>query len=546
MGLIRSAGPWAFFSGALAVLLLSLATYAYLRHSKLNGLIVDLQSKRSETAELAAKELGQMGSDTVRYLIPVIKTMDSESRSYAAKALREIDSAVPALLKLLQNEDVVVRVAAVEVLGKIGSVATDSVPALIEALKDENSTVRNSVKIALGEIRDPRAIEPLIETFKDRSYSVVVIGDPAVESLAKIGTPALPSLRTALRDPEPIVRESCARVLGKMGAAAKDSVPELIVALNDADERVNTSAKFALGDIGDERAVEPLIQALSGESSTEGATVIALGRIGEAAVDPLRAKLKAPRDKIRILAVAALGRIGPRASAAVPDLISLIKDPAHDVRSQVIVALGRIQDYRAVPFLIALINEDRHVEGAIAALGEIGPSAKEALPLFIELSWNENDSYRTGAINARKKISPESMSEIILDEQEYARLGSVISKVEVLDPTRAEDSPEIRVTFAWMLRDRKPGDICSIVFIDKRYKSDVPQDPFDGGYEDKFNAGHSTQLSDTLLNFSRYSQGTFDWGVKVTACRDAGQRCEKTGSCVGRVFRSNIGTFSLD
>jgi HEAT repeat protein len=74
------------------------------------------------------------------------------------------------------------------------------------------------------------------------------------ESLGQIGEPAVPALRQALADQNPMVRVEACRALGYMGAKAKDAVTELTVALNDSEEAVQFEAARALGDIGEASA----------------------------------------------------------------------------------------------------------------------------------------------------------------------------------------------------------------------------------------------------------------------------------------------------
>lgn len=78
----------------------------------------------------------------------------------------------------------------------------------------------------------------------------------------------------------------------------KRGVRQLIVALKDRHAAVRRGAAEALGDVGDQIAVEPLISALNdGDFETRLQAIIALGKIGDArAVEPLIAKLKDDRD----------------------------------------------------------------------------------------------------------------------------------------------------------------------------------------------------------------------------------------------------------
>jgi hypothetical protein len=74
------------------------------------------------------------------------------------------------------------------------------------------------------------------------------------ESLGQIGEPAVPALKQALTDQNPMVRVEACRALGYMGAKAQGAVLELTSALNDSEEAVQLEAARALGDIGEASA----------------------------------------------------------------------------------------------------------------------------------------------------------------------------------------------------------------------------------------------------------------------------------------------------
>src|SRR4029453_11359647 len=57
-------------------------------------------------------------------------------------------------------------------------------------------------------------------------------------------------LTVTLKGEKVAERAAAARILGEMGAAAKDAVPDLQAALADADKEVRRSAARSLGDIG--------------------------------------------------------------------------------------------------------------------------------------------------------------------------------------------------------------------------------------------------------------------------------------------------------
>ena len=59
---------------------------------------------------------------------------------------------MPALIQLLDDESLVVRVNAIEALGDIGAEAKQAVPMLTQALEDKFSAIRDSAEVALRQI----------------------------------------------------------------------------------------------------------------------------------------------------------------------------------------------------------------------------------------------------------------------------------------------------------------------------------------------------------------------------------------------------------
>jgi len=105
------------------------------------------------------------------------------------------------------------------------------------------------------------------------------------------------------------VRQAAAESLGELGDTR--AVEPLIVALEDSDSLVRHRAAEALGKLGDKRAVEPLIIALQGKNvEVRCAAARALGEIWDArAVDPLIAVLQDEDVEVRRAATRALGEI---------------------------------------------------------------------------------------------------------------------------------------------------------------------------------------------------------------------------------------------
>src|SRR3712207_5375447 len=126
-------------------------------------------------------------------------------------------------------------------------------------------------------------VAPLIEKLTDNDFRV---RHDAADAIAKIGSPAVPFLITALKSENQQVRWRAASALGEIGAEASAAVPALMVTLQDEDEYIRRISAYALGKIGPEAsaAVPILIDALQDEDRNLRIVVAyALGKIGSEA-----------------------------------------------------------------------------------------------------------------------------------------------------------------------------------------------------------------------------------------------------------------------
>lgn len=123
-----------------------------------------------------------------------------------------------------------------------------------------------------------------------------------------------------------------------------DEVDDLILGLKDSDSEVRASAAIDLGEIGDSRAVDSLIQALKDDkdSYVRNKAAEALGKIGDAqAVDPLIKALKDKEWMVRSGAAWALGKIGD--ARAFDPLTAAQKDEDPRVQAEAAKALENIE-----------------------------------------------------------------------------------------------------------------------------------------------------------------------------------------------------------
>ena len=135
-----------------------------------------------------------------------------------------------------------------------------SIDELIELLNDKDDFVVEDV-IGELELRKDESLDPLIEALSSRKKSIRL---HAATLLGAINDPkAIPALIETLRDNNKLVRREASTALSRMGEPAVDP---LIDILGDEDWRVRGAAAWALGNIGDERAIPELEKLLDDES----------------------------------------------------------------------------------------------------------------------------------------------------------------------------------------------------------------------------------------------------------------------------------------
>jgi HEAT repeat protein len=258
-------------------------------------LLTALKDENSEVRLAAARALGEIGDpQAVEPLLAALKDQHSSVRRAAAEALgrisdvRAVESLPAALKNALKDEDRDVRRAAAKALAQ----QIKGVEYLMSALTDRPWMAREAAAEMLGEIKDPRAVEPLRAVLKDEEGSV---RRAAVKALVQIkGMEHLIAgidfeLSVAvLQYGDAEKQQAAARALGR--SQDPRAVEPLLAALKDYDyyslkdygyysQAVRQAAAEALGTLGDQKAVQPLTALLTDRRSNEEAAhaLVALG-----------------------------------------------------------------------------------------------------------------------------------------------------------------------------------------------------------------------------------------------------------------------------
>ena len=306
----------------------------------------------------AAQALGHIGDS--RAVLPLVAELhdlgadDHHMRQYAATALGHIGQ---------QQEDA-------KVIGQIAQ-------ALETALDDKNMSVKQAAAEGLIRIDAQQGntelgiqlTELLLSTFSNKGYGYVKGASQKVfridtfwkeakitlQLVARVGVPAINPLFTALQSDAPISTRAGAMIsLAGLSLRNDDAsflaqvIELLITALKDSDNHVASAARFALAMIN-LPATESLLKILEDTSDVDlrNSAAVVLGEIGDPrSVEPLIEALKIaePSDR-RLYLNKALAKVG---TPAVAPLINALKDESVSVRWPAFEALlavtGKTED----------------------------------------------------------------------------------------------------------------------------------------------------------------------------------------------------------
>jgi HEAT repeat protein len=218
------------------------------------------------TAMLSATPQRRPELANARALIADLDAADPVARAKAACGLRDLgdaaaDAMVPLTKLLADGSPVDARVCGrrwwrggsedvttpgEQAASALASVGSSAIPALLGALKHDAWIARRNAAWALGAIDDRRAVDPLIQTLRDREPAV---REQAAWALGAIDdSRAVDPLVGALADQQADVREQAAWALGALGDSR--ALSGLIGALKDTSPGVRRQAAWALGTIG--------------------------------------------------------------------------------------------------------------------------------------------------------------------------------------------------------------------------------------------------------------------------------------------------------
>lgn len=226
------------------------------------------------SAEIELDPLDQVEVEDVakpdpEVMLALLTSPSNQQRMLAARAFCELEDerAIPHLIDLLIDPCPLVRVSAAYGLGRNPS-PTAVEPLITQLQRDWNGYVRKGIVWALGNCRDRRSLEPLVDAMRTDVSAVRLWAASALAQMSYLDyesmVKAIPCLIEGLRrDPVAAVRSNCAWSIGQICrelpsniiyATAIDALIESFA--EDEELGVREDARAAMLKVGDPRGLQ--------------------------------------------------------------------------------------------------------------------------------------------------------------------------------------------------------------------------------------------------------------------------------------------------
>ena len=271
-------------------------------------------------------------------------------------------ASVPALIKMLQSKNPRKRGTAAMHLGFHGAAAAPAFALLERATRDQHWFVRAYATRALARL-DPlhraRACKTFVLVMQDRHWMCRVYASEALGKIKSKAKQIVPLLARATQDANWQVRTNAFQGLGNLGMAAFPTMKRLLAANKSNIFRLYSIVQ-AFGEMGPEAyPIIPQLIALfvKGNDPLKKNILIALEKIGlrqTSSLPPLITALNNKYWTIRSQAARTIATLGQKAAMVLPQLYKTLQDKHWRVQRDVVYALGFIKSAKSIPHLLAL------------------------------------------------------------------------------------------------------------------------------------------------------------------------------------------------
>ncbi len=342
------------------------------------------------------------------------------ARLLALSDAHQFDGAL--LRQGLQSDNQNVRVQAALAAGRIGD--REAVELLVPLLTDSAGAVQSAAAFALGLLKDPGAVDPLLAIVRSVAPADQSVREiEAVTALAKIGGPeGAQAIRLVLESAplgQAVPPSVSTALLEAWRLSARAPISQLLAYAENTDDVVRGRAVFSLGRLRSVAAVPVFLKAL-GDPSSDVRAAAARGlsaaladssAVGRAAVAArLRPLANDPIAGVRINALRALATFR-RDSTLAPAAISALADPTSAVVVQAETTLGVLGGSAAVEALRRLTTSPTYAlrRQAIVGLAQADSAAGVAAALAAmaadpDWRWRSVAAEAFAAVNDRPRL----------------------------------------------------------------------------------------------------------------------------------------------
>ena len=374
--------------------------------------VADLKSNDLTVRKAAYAAIRNYGPSSVEPLTTALS--DAASRKYIVRAFMELGpiakSAGPKLQELLKDNDKDVRLNSMQAIARMGKDMSSAVPAFVEMTKDQDPDFRRNAALGLPLLVDKpderaQAAEALSELVKDSDFNIKRAAITGMAQCAKDNPTAVKTLTALLGDQDPKVRGLAAQTLSsatKEPAIRAEAVKAVSELLKDKDEQVRQNALDGLAGFRTEASA--YCEAVTAMDSDKAlmvrqivpytlSTIVNTPEQKDKAVDFFLGLQNDKEPSVRFNAITGLGLLKGAAHKALPIMIGNLASKDRETSTLSFRALRQLiqgVDERAVPEIPALLEllktgaQDQKTM-CVLALGQIGPAAKDALPVIQEM-----------------------------------------------------------------------------------------------------------------------------------------------------------------
>jgi HEAT repeat protein len=384
---------------------------------------LDSAIRNNDNADLrnaAMEVMVRFAGSAIPRLVNLLHDKDEEVRNFSTVMLGEIANreAVGALVVALRDKDANVRHGAAEALGNIGD--RSALFPILELLKEDFWSQYPAI-VALGEMRDPRAIPYLLKLLDDD-----MVGVPAIIALGKIGDPRVLFTLGEILAAEPVLRS---------GAAV-----EAIVAIERNRHEVAkykhslvlfAQADMSLSEILPKDAGLHLQRILKSASSEalKDAAISLLGWLGDTASLPMMIALAEDEEGLAASITASLTAMG---NQVVPAIEKYLDGSSPKIQAILLSVLRQLKHDPDIHFLKHLLETS--TDELLSETLEIikGKSYPELHPSLASLASRESGSVQDLVVDVLTYYPHDVLFELIGKLNDSAIINERIAAVKLM------------------------------------------------------------------------------------------------------------------